>query len=285
MQSNNIYEVYIYCDTRYTGPYKYGEYTFPYKPIYVGKGSQRWGRKYVHLNYKKKNINRRLANTLNYLHKANKTPIIVTANKAISEERAFTLEKELISLIGRLDLNIGPLFNFTNGGEGHSGIVYSEEELIRRAKCTKNYFNGLTHEELKQHGAKSLAGRHPENIRRGKQKELITKSKKSIEEKERLESERFMSWKKTYYNRTEEDKKITSIKCAIASAKRPQYFITIEKLNTGIIESKFLNEWLRDGYARDGIMYRIKGNKLNTPLYSRTLKHTIIIKKVEKQIP
>lgn len=49
----------------------------------------------------------------------------------LTEEQAFSLEKELILSIGRRDLNAGPLVNFTNGGEGGVGFVHSAETLAK----------------------------------------------------------------------------------------------------------------------------------------------------------
>ena len=53
--------------------------------------------------------------------------------------------------------------------------------------------------------------------------------------------------------------------------------LLIEDLDNNTIQSNYLNYWLSLGYARDGIMYRIKSNNLNKPLFSRTLKKLIRI--------
>jgi hypothetical protein len=45
----------------------------------------------------------------------------------LSEDRAFSLEKTLIEFYGRKDLKKGHLVNWTDGGEGTSGRVYSVE--------------------------------------------------------------------------------------------------------------------------------------------------------------
>lgn len=281
MRSSNIYEVYLYCDPRYPGVYRYGGYCFFYKPIYVGKGSQKWKRKFTHTN---KSSNHRLKNTIYKLKSNNILPIIITIVKAISENRAHIIEKELINIIGREDQGRGPLFNFTDGGEGLAGKFFSKKEREQRSLNTKKYFNSLTPEQLKQHGQKSLKNRNPQRVKMGKRQEIITKKSKPLCEKTRIEEQRYLSWSKTYYSRSEEDKKTTSIRCSIASNKRPQYFITIQNLNTNITEAKFLNDWIKEGFARDGIMYRIKG-KSSEPLFSRTKKQLIRIINVEKKVP
>lgn len=281
MQSNKIYEVYVYCDPRYPGPYKYGNYSFSYKPIYVGKGSQKWHRRNVHSN---RSSNSRLKKTIYKLKKNNLIPIIVTIVKAVTEKTAYNIEKSLINIIGRADKGLGPLFNFTNGGEGQSGRFFSREEKNKRSINSKKYFNSLTPEQLKQHGQKSLINRDPFRVRMGTLQANITKSNKPLSEKKRLEEQRFLSWKKAYYSRSIEQKKITSAKCAIANSKKLQYFITIYNLNTGITDAKFLIDWIKDGYARDGIMCRIKNNSSEV-LFSRTKKQHIQIINAEMKSP
>lgn len=280
MRNGKNYEVYVYCDPRYLGIYRYGNYCFFYKPIYVGKGSQKWNRKITHKN---KSSNKRLKNTIYSLNKNNISPVIITIIKAVTERRAHDIEKLLIDTIGRADLKRGPLFNFTNGGEGLSGRIFSSEERARRSLHSKKYFSNLSASQLKQHGQKSLKNRNPLRVKLGKRRELITKNNKPLHEKKRIENQRYLSWQKTYYNRSEEEKRITSSRCSIASNKRPQYYITILNLTTNITETKFLNDWIKEGYARDGIMCRIKENNSNT-LFSRTKKQHIKIIKVEKKI-
>lgn len=63
------------------------------------------------------------------------------------------------------------------------------------------------------------------------------------------------------------------------------FFLLIKQnLNTNTTEAKFLNDWINEGYARDGIMYRIKGN-ISELLFSRTKKQLIKIINVEKKVP
>ena len=282
MHNSKNYEIYVYCDPRRPGIYKYENYTFTHKPIYIGKGSMKWKRKYTHLN---KSSNRRFKNLVAQLKRRGLIPKLVTVYKSISESAAFDYEKKLIKLIGRADKGPGPLFNSTDGGDGASGRIFTASQLKKRSITTKKYFQNLTPTELKNHGQKSLEGRNPENVKRGKIKEVTTKLKKPANEKKDLELRRFKSWKKSYYSRTSKQKKETSAKCSLASRKRPQYFLTIHNLDKNKITSKFLNEWLADGFARDGIMARIKSNNISKPLFSRTKKCTISILNVIKKIP
>lgn len=51
-----------------------------------------------------------------------------------SENDAFQIEKQLISKFGRRDLGTGSLYNFTDGGEGCSGLKLSASQKAQRKK-------------------------------------------------------------------------------------------------------------------------------------------------------
>lgn len=122
-KDENRFYVYVYLDPRKPGKYKYGKYKFNHEPIYVGKGNR--GRDYeIHKN---KLLIRKLNKIL--------LPLSVKLEECLTEKEAFELEIMLITTIGRIDLKTGPLCNFTNGGEGTSGIVMSEETRQKRSAC------------------------------------------------------------------------------------------------------------------------------------------------------
>lgn len=64
---------------------------------------------------------------------------IVFAQEGLTEQEAFDLERYYITLYGRKDLGTGILNNFTNGGEGASGLKLSQEarHKISRAHTGK----------------------------------------------------------------------------------------------------------------------------------------------------
>lgn len=102
--------------------------------FYVGKGKDdRW--KY-HLNEARKDNttdkNNLKLNTIRKILKSGQEPIVKFVDSNISEEQAFELEQFLISEIGRIDLGTGTLTNLTNGGEGSSGILVSEDTRHKR---------------------------------------------------------------------------------------------------------------------------------------------------------
>ena len=55
---------------------------------------------------------------------------ILTLKSGLSEEEAWRHEIYMIAVFGRKDLDTGILLNKTNGGEGTSGVVWSEERKL-----------------------------------------------------------------------------------------------------------------------------------------------------------
>lgn len=125
----DLYYNYIYLDPRKPGCYSYPDLhmSFLYEPFYVGKGKKyRLNNHinavicggYVYNQFKVSKIKKILSENLR--------PFIEICFNNLSEKQAFENEKFLISKIGRKDKKIGPLCNFTDGGEGSSGRKLSE---------------------------------------------------------------------------------------------------------------------------------------------------------------
>ena len=87
-------------------------------PYYIGKGKNK--RAYVNNRTIKKPID------------PNRIQII---KDQLTEIDAFQLEIELIARYGRKDLGTGILRNLTNGGEGVSGRINSQESIEKRVKA------------------------------------------------------------------------------------------------------------------------------------------------------
>jgi hypothetical protein len=101
----NIYYVYSYLRSRNSSSGLKGS------PYYIGKGSN--GRAY----------DKRHGNTPIPKDKSN----IVFLETNLSENKAFEIEKFLIAYYGRKDLGTGILLNRTDGGEGPSNRIFSNE--------------------------------------------------------------------------------------------------------------------------------------------------------------
>jgi len=75
---------------------------------------------------------------------------VLIVESDLSEEESFARETYWISLLGRRDLGNGLLINFTDGGDGVRGYVYSDEVKQRMSEAhfgDKNHFYGKTHSE------------------------------------------------------------------------------------------------------------------------------------------
>lgn len=115
-----MYYVYVYLDPRKPGKYKYGKYEFNYEPFYIGKGKINRYKSY-------KNRNNYFINIINKLKKLKLKPIIIKLYENLNENESIKLEIKLIKIIGRKDINQGSLINMTDGGDGVSGLIFSEE--------------------------------------------------------------------------------------------------------------------------------------------------------------
>lgn len=120
MSSTNIYYVYAYIRSKDSETAKAGT------PYYIGKGkgNRAW----------KKNKNGIHSNVS--FPKNNKFIVLLETN--LSEIGALSLERRLIKWWGRKNTKTGILLNRTDGGDGVSGHIQSEEtKRIKNAKLSK----------------------------------------------------------------------------------------------------------------------------------------------------
>lgn len=113
------------------------------KPFYIGKGQivDKQGRKYrrikdhLSLDGRNKFKDRVIAKILKEFGKVPHEII----KEGISEEESLDLEIELIQKYGRRNLGEGILTNLTDGGEGHSGHIRSEESKQKMSESQKEW--------------------------------------------------------------------------------------------------------------------------------------------------
>ena len=177
-----IHYVYAYLDTRKPGKYIYDDLEFEYEPFYIGQG-------------KKYRCSTGLKNGSKYkVHKVNKIikdgfyPKIMKLYENLNFENAIKLEIEIISKIGRCDLQNGPLVNLTNGGEGKLNFKITEETRLKQrlAKLGKSPSNkGVSpSNETKEKISNSLKGE--KNFNYGKHfskehKKRLSESNKTVQ--------------------------------------------------------------------------------------------------------
>lgn len=101
--------------------------------FYIGIGSYQKKWKYARA-YTTKNRNKHWKNIVTTCNGEFKVEIILDN---LSKEEASNKEKEFILIYGRQDLNKGTLCNFTDGGEGVNGIIFSQEVKDAMSKTRK----------------------------------------------------------------------------------------------------------------------------------------------------
>lgn len=110
-----MFYVYVYKDPRPTKNQQV---------VYVGKGTG--DRAWYHWNKRVKH-NKGFGAFLALLRREKLEPIIEIVKDGLDEAEAFYEEMMLIATYGRRDLRTGTLFNLTDGGEGFSGAVRTDE--------------------------------------------------------------------------------------------------------------------------------------------------------------
>lgn len=146
----NEFYVYVYLDPRKESEYKYGEYVFEYEPFYVGKGKGDRYKRHLRESEYTKNGNYK-NNKIKKIISSGLKPIVIKFSENLTEFLAHELEEKMILEIGRYDLGLGPLTNSTNGGEGNSGQITSEEtkQKLREINLGKvSPIKGKTYEEI-----------------------------------------------------------------------------------------------------------------------------------------
>ena len=138
LSSKTDFYVYIYLDPRKPGSFIYEEYVFGYEPFYVGKG-RNYRYKY-HLWNNSKSNSMLLGKIKKIKESLDIEPLIIKIKTNLRLEQSFELEKKLIKMIGRYDLKLGPLCNFTDGGDGSincTGRKWTKEQREKLMKYRK----------------------------------------------------------------------------------------------------------------------------------------------------
>lgn len=156
----NDYYIYCYLDPRKPGTYIFGEYTFDFEPIYIGKGRKRrcFCHKYLYEKY-----TTRFYSKYKAIVKSNNKPKVVFVKTNLTEDESFEYEKYFINLIGRIE-NSGTLTNLSDGGEGQSGFKFSEETKRRMSKARKGMKLPPRSDEYRKHMSEVKKGKPAPNL-------------------------------------------------------------------------------------------------------------------------
>lgn len=116
MIRKNSRRYYIYAYLRS----KDSEYGNKYSPYYIGKGTR----------------DRAMSKQRTVPRPTDKS-LIVYVQEGLTEQEAFALEKYCIALYGRIDNGTGMLRNLSDGGDGPSGVIHSEEHKKKISEAGK----------------------------------------------------------------------------------------------------------------------------------------------------
>ena len=137
-KDKNRFYVYALLDPRKPGKYEYKDICFLYEPFYIGKGSG--NRCFGHFKKSSLTSNSYKNNKIKKIVSEKMEAIVLKIKEYLIENKAFTIEKKLISIIGRHDIKQGPLTNLDNGGKSGSGNILSEETKLKIGKNNARYW-------------------------------------------------------------------------------------------------------------------------------------------------
>lgn len=142
-----------------------------YTPYYVGKGCG----------------SRSISNQGRRIKMPADKSLIVYVEEGLTEARAFELEKYCIALYGRIDKGTGILRNLTDGGDGHSGYIPTEEMRAKISAANKGrYIGRKVSDETRAKISKATKG--DQNPRWNKPVSIETRAKMSQAKKGRKQS-------------------------------------------------------------------------------------------------
>jgi group I intron endonuclease len=145
------YYVYVLLDTSKPGIYIYEELTFDYEPFYIGKGTN--NRDY-HSIFDKYNSFKK--NKIQSLKQKNIRVLSIKVFDNLNEQESFNIETSIIKKIGRRDQKLGPLTNLTDGGDGRTNIIVSDETKIKISDTKKSQNLHNKHTELTKNLLKKI---------------------------------------------------------------------------------------------------------------------------------
>jgi len=167
---------------------------------------------------------------------------IIKLKQNLTEEEAFKHEIYMIAVFGRKDLGTGILLNKSDGGQGNSGKIVSEEtrKKLREANLGKKYS-----EETKAKLRK---------IKGGKNHPLY--GKKHSDETKKLQSEVKLGKNNPFYGKKHNQEwkdMILNIKCV--------YEYTITSPSGEVFITKNLAKFCRDNNLHNGLMCLVSDGK------------------------
>jgi hypothetical protein len=110
------------------------------EPFYVGKGKNERLLDHLFESSLVRDPNKHKTNTIRTILRAGLTPIITKVSSHENQKDAWDAEMSLIRKLGRRDLGLGPLTNMTDGGEGTTNKIFTEQYRKKLSEATKKAF-------------------------------------------------------------------------------------------------------------------------------------------------
>jgi hypothetical protein len=134
-------ENYIYAilDPEKNGEFIYEDLKFEFEPFYIGRGKKE------RLSFTKL-IDRSSGykkNKLKSLRNKGLQPIVLVIENGLTFEESVQREIDYIKKIGRKDLELGPLTNLTDGGEGRVNAINSPESIEKGRQALLEHYRKL----------------------------------------------------------------------------------------------------------------------------------------------
>ena len=144
--TENKYFVYALLDPRKEGNFVFDDYSFKYKPFYIGKGHG--NRPNYHLKLYKKDSNKKKINKIKSILNSKKEPIISKIYVELFENDAYEKEKFVINTIG-----LEQLTNICEGGKGRdSNSLLGKKNPMFGLKRPKWLIEKMQKERAKTNG-------------------------------------------------------------------------------------------------------------------------------------
>jgi group I intron endonuclease len=190
------------------------------KHLYTAKyGEKKYGFQYIHAAIKKYGVE-------NF--------IFEIIGSYPSEDDAFNAEMHYIAELKSKNRNFG--YNLTDGGEGPSGRVQSEEEKKKRAE---SIISGNYRGDRSKHFGKKHTEEHKKNISEGnKGKILSPEIRQHISESKMGNKNGMYGRPQSFENRKERGIKVSETKSKKDNSNKPVSTETIEKLKLAVKENK-----------------------------------------------
>jgi hypothetical protein len=123
--SSNCSYIYVYLDPRKPGSYEYDGLgiSFNYEPFYVGQGQGSRYKRHLNPSQLEAGNNNIKSGKLLHIIDEGYDPLdyVEIICSELTQEEANRLEYRVITVIGRINTNTGPLANLTDGGDGMTG--------------------------------------------------------------------------------------------------------------------------------------------------------------------